>query len=118
MIWSQTIHALLLTLSGTIIKKQQTLALSNRLTDWEGFRNELEGKFKLNMSLKTTEQIDVEAEQFVVDLQQAAWNNTPMLNPKTPGLNYLREVREMVAKKGKQEKMATDKVTRKQKVAK
>lgn len=96
--------SIVLTLSGTIIKKPQSLALNNRLTDREGFRKELEEKIKLNVPLKTKEQIDVEAEQFVVDLQQGAWNNKPKLNSKTPGLNYLREVREMVAVKRKARK--------------
>jgi hypothetical protein len=86
-----------------VITKQQPTTLTNRLTDWQGFR-ELDQKIKLQVPLKTTEQLDNETEQFLIDLQQAAWNKTPVLKMKTPGLNYVREVREMVAEKRKARK--------------
>ena len=92
---------IVLTISDTVITKQQPPTLTNRLTDWNGFRKQLEQKIMLQVSLKTAEQLDKEAEQFVTDLQQAAWNNTPMLKSKIPGLNYLREIREMVTDKRK-----------------
>ena len=46
----------------------------------------LKKNIKLHVSLKTTEQLDKETDQFVVDLQRATWNNTHMLKQKYRGL--------------------------------
>ncbi|KAF7278533.1 hypothetical protein GWI33_008237 [Rhynchophorus ferrugineus] len=42
-----------------------------------------------------------EAEKFIVDIQQAAWNNTPEIKSTTKGINYPNEVKEMLAEKRK-----------------
>ena len=39
--------------------------------------------------------------QLLHDVQQVAWNDTPVLTRKTPWLNYHKEIRELVSKKRK-----------------
>lgn len=39
--------------------------------------------------------------QFVIDVQQAAWNNTPMLKLKAPNINIVKEIRKIVMEKRK-----------------
>lgn len=96
--------AILLSLSEQVIIKRQRPHLTNRKTDWDGFRYELEQRIELSVPLKTKDQLDDEVEKLVVDLQQSAWNNTPTLKPKTPGLNYIKEVRDLVHEKRKARK--------------
>lgn len=96
--------AIVLSLSEHVITKQQPPYLTNGKTDWDGFRAELEQKMVLKVPLKTKEQLDYEVEKLVVDLQQSAWNNTPKLKPKTSGLNYIKEIRDLVHEKRKARK--------------
>jgi hypothetical protein len=74
------------------------------LSDWQGFREELDQKIKLQVLLKTSEQLDNETKQFVVDLQQAAWNNTLTLKIKHLALTILGMLGKWLQKKEKQEK--------------
>lgn len=90
---------IILTISETIINKEKPPTLTNKRTDWESFREELEQRIKLNTPLKTTYQLDNEVEQFVVDLQQAAWKNTPTLNKKESGINCPKKIKDMIAQK-------------------
>jgi hypothetical protein len=91
----------LLTLSDRIIKRESKLMLANKLTDWVGFKTEVNSNIQLNISLRTIEDIDKETEELVEIIQQAAWNNTPVLKRKTVGNNYPREIRELVTEKRK-----------------
>lgn len=91
----------ILTLSENIIKKEHNPTLVNRKTDWEGFQEELSNYIQLNVPLKTTEQLNQEAEKFVTDIQQAAWKNTPETKRLTVGYNYPLEIRKLVAEKRK-----------------
>lgn len=50
-------------------------------------------KSKLQVLLKTTDQLDKESEQLVTGLQQTVWHLL-IIKRKTPGLDYLIEVRE------------------------
>lgn len=94
----------ILTLSDTVISKPSSPALTNRRTDWEGFRSELERTISLNVSLKSTEELDNEARSFRDQLQYAAKNNTPSIDHKLPGKNYPREVKILIQEKRKARK--------------
>lgn len=60
----------------------------------------MEERIQLNVSIKTKEQLEKEAEDFIISIQQAGWKNTPEYKRKTEGFNYPKEIREMIAKKG------------------
>lgn len=96
--------AIVLSLSESVISRTHPPKLANKLTDWEEFRKELEQRINLSVPLKANDQLDHEVEKLVTDLQQSVWNNTPILKPKTPGLNYVKEVRSMVQEKRKARK--------------
>lgn len=91
--------AIVLSLSESVITRKQPPHLTNKCTDWDGFRAELDQRINLSVPLKTNKQLDSEVEKLVIDLQQSAWNNTPTLKPKIPGLNYIKEVRDLVQEK-------------------
>lgn len=63
------------------------LSLLNNKTDWNHFRYKLE---KDNILLKTREQLDEEAVNFIDTIQKAAWESTPVIFPRTKGHNYLK----------------------------
>lgn len=92
---------IIMTLSDKVIKKENNPFLVNKLTDWDGFRNELEARIRLNVPLKTCDQLEYEAEIFMNDVQQAAWANTPQIKRKTVGNNYPKEIKELVVEKRK-----------------
>lgn len=54
--------------------------------------------------MKTEDQFDSEAEKLIVNIQQAAWSNTPEMKRKTVGNNYPKEIKELVAEKRKARK--------------
>ncbi|CAL1672120.1 unnamed protein product [Lasius platythorax] len=87
--------SVILTVSNAVIKRQIPLTLTNRKTNWLGFRAELEKKITLKVPLKTPEQLE-EVNKFNTDIQQAAWNNTPMIQRRNMGYNYPKEIRDMV----------------------
>lgn len=91
----------ILTLSEKIIKRENKPSLTNKTTDWVSFKCELEKVINLNVSLNTKLQLDIEAEKLVVNIQQAAWNNTKEIVYKTKGYNYPLEIRELVREKRK-----------------
>ena len=92
---------IILTLSETIITKQKTQRLTNKNTDWNGYRIELEQQINLRIPLKNKEQLDIETENFTNIMQQAAWNNTPEMKVGIKGSNYPKEIREMLSEKRK-----------------
>ena len=95
---------IILTINETAITKQKPPYLTNKLTCWEGYRKEIELRIALNTPLKAAEQLDYEVDKLVVDLQQVAWNNTPPVRPKTPGISYIKAIRDLVQEKRKTRK--------------
>ena len=95
-------HSLIiLTLSKTILSKENKPVLTNHTTDWDGFREIFDKTIVLNIPLKTVEQLNLEVEEFVADLQQAAWNNTKEITRKTVENNYSQEICTLVKEKRK-----------------
>lgn len=93
--------AVIMTLSEGIIKKKAPPTLVNKTTDWESFRYDLQENIHLNVSLRTTVQLEEEAERFVRLIQEAATNNTKEVTHIAKGINYPLEVRMMVKEKRK-----------------
>jgi hypothetical protein len=60
---------------------------------------EVTNTMQLSAPLRTIEQLDEEAENFMKIIQRAAWKNTPALKTKTMGNNYTKEIRELTAEK-------------------
>lgn len=65
---------IIMTISETLLQ-EETPKLTNKKTDWDGFRAELESIINLKVSLKSSKQLEKEVELFITNLQQAAWNN-------------------------------------------
>ena len=92
---------ILLTLSEKVIKKSTKPMLTNKSTNWEGFKQSLERNINLSVPLKTEEYLDNEVELFNKNIQQAAWENTQEIKQKVTGNNYPREIRKMITEKRK-----------------
>lgn len=95
---------IILTLSDNIIEKEKNPVLINRHTDWKSFQICLEQRINLNVSLQSVEELNLEAEKFIVDIQQSAWDNTPVLKHKLKGHNYPREIKVLLDEKRKARK--------------
>lgn len=93
--------AIILSLSEKIMKKQNRPTLTNKTTDWESFRLEIENNINLQIQLKTKEQLEMEVETFTKIIQTAAWNNTKELPHRTIGNNYPIEIMNLVKEKRK-----------------
>lgn len=95
---------ILLTLSDNIIEKEKHPVLINKHTDWESFQICLERKINLDVSLQSEEDLNFEVEKFITDIQQSAWDNTPVLNNKLKGHNYPKEIKVLLNQKRKARK--------------
>lgn len=90
---------IVLTLSETVITKPPALALTNSMTDWNGFSEYLENLIVLNVPLKTKEQLENNVKLSTEQLQQAAKKCTPELKQRVPGKNYSLETKQMILDK-------------------
>lgn len=93
--------AIILTLSEKIIKRAARATLTNKTTDWESFQIDIQNNSNLNISLRTTDQLEEEAEKFTSLIQITAYNNTKEITHITKGVNYPAEIRELVKEKRK-----------------
>lgn len=93
--------AVIFTLSERIIRKETRPMLVNKTTDWESFRIEVESRINLRVPLRTTWQLEEQAELFTNIIQKAAWNNTREIVTNTKGNNYPMEIRKLVQEKRK-----------------
>jgi hypothetical protein len=67
--------------SENLILWEDPPRLTNRKTNWEVFRSDLENLIKLQIPLQTPEQLEEEVDSLIINIQQAAWNNTlPLTN--------------------------------------
>ena len=92
---------IILTLSDTVIQKEIAPRLTNKGTDWTSFKLQLENCTILSDSLKNTEELDEAVENITKDIQQAAWDNTPVIIPRIKGDNYPKEIRQLITEKRK-----------------
>lgn len=66
-------------------------------------KQHLENRAKLNISLKTNERLDQDIDSLNIDMQDADRENTNPIKRGTIGNNYLIAIRNIVAKKEKEE---------------
>jgi hypothetical protein len=90
-----------LTISDKIITKVQNPVLTNKHTDWDYFNYLLESNINLSVLLKTADQLERKLNASTTAIQEAAWNSTPVIKIKLKGLNFLKEIRNLIAKKCK-----------------
>lgn len=96
--------SIMLTLSENIIKKKLSPTLTNKTTNWEHFQTQLSNKIQLKTPIKNKKQLDMETEKLIIDIQQAAWNSTTIVQTKTPCNNYPKIIKELVTEKRKARK--------------
>lgn len=95
----------LLTLSSNVIKKQCKVSLTNKKTDWDLFRANLEEMITLSVRLRTPIEIDSAIEQLTNNVVRAAKLATPDIPARTNcEITYPMEVRELVKEKRKARK--------------
>ena len=91
----------IVTLSRTVINVPKTLKLYNAKTNWQTYRNMLDTRIQLNISLKTPEEVDVGIDEITTILQEAARQATP--SPRTPlkarGNNITFDIKNIIQKK-------------------
>lgn len=87
----------LMTLSTLVIKKKRKLNLTNKYTDWESFREKLDNLIELKVSLKTKQELEIQAGYFINSMREAAKEATPVLGEKVvQEVNYPMEIRELI----------------------
>lgn len=93
----------LLTLSGTVIRKQRRLNLANKHTNWDKFRNELDHQIDLKVRLKTTQELDTQSQHLIEVIRKAVKNATPVPvnNTITSENCYPLEVRQLIKERRK-----------------
>lgn len=84
---------ILLTLSDTIIRKQNYQSLGNKMTAWKSFKIKIEESYDLAVPLQIGDQLDEEIDRFVRSSQHAVRDNTPETVPRTKGNNFPTEIK-------------------------
>jgi hypothetical protein len=79
--------------------KNQNPVLTNKHTDWDCFNYLLECNINLSVSLKTTDQLEKELNTFTTAIQEAACNSTPAIKRKLKGLNFPKEIKDLITEK-------------------
>ena len=80
--------AVILHLSENIVKKATKPSLTNSSTDWISFKLELESKIILPTAINSSEDLDHISENFIKQIQDAAWANTKQSNSKKINKSY------------------------------
>jgi hypothetical protein len=91
---------LLLTISSTVTKKRKRVTLTNKCTNWETFRDELDQIIELKVRLKTTQELDNQAQHLIDAIRKAASLATPV--PKSDTVQdvcYPLEVRNLIVER-------------------
>jgi hypothetical protein len=92
---------IILTVSSTVILKEHPPILCNKFTNWDLFRKLFDQNVKLNISLKSPDEIDQAVELFNLSIQNAAWKATPNMQAKsgTQNINYPMYIKRKIADK-------------------
>jgi hypothetical protein len=91
---------ILLTIREHVITKAQNPIVINKYADWDYFDFLLETNIDLSVPLKAIDLLEDELYYFTTANQEAAWKSAPNLR-KLQGLNFPKEIREMIAEKRK-----------------
>jgi hypothetical protein len=89
------------TIRDKVVTKDQNPVLTNKDTDWDYFNYLLESNINLSVPLKTADQLERELNAFMTAIPEAAWNSTPVIRTKLKGLNFPKEIRNLIAEKSK-----------------
>src|SRR6266576_3363435 len=86
-----------MSLCATVLKKKQRHKLTNKYTDWELFHNKLDELVNLKVRLKTIEDLEQKAQEFINNIRTAAQMSTPALQD-TPDKIICQslEIRELI----------------------
>jgi hypothetical protein len=85
-----------------VIKSYRKIKTStNKHTGWDYFNYLLENNINLSVQLKTADQLERELNAFTTAIQEAAWNGTPVIITMLKGLNFTKEIRNLIAEKRK-----------------
>lgn len=88
------------TISSTIIYKEHSPTLSNKLTNWEKFRQIMNENISLKIPLKTPDDIDDAVEFLNSTIQTCCWQSTPGDQQKNLNhINYPVEIKRRIAEK-------------------
>ena len=86
---------MIVTLSTTVITVPKTLKLHTAKTNWQTYRNILDTRIQLNISLKTPEEVDVGIDELTTILQEAARQATH--SPRTNNVTF--DIKNIILKK-------------------
>jgi hypothetical protein len=70
--------------------------LVNLKTDWGKFQEDISNNIQLNVPVRTIRQLNLEAENVMEQIQQAAWKNTPEIKILLARNNYSVEIRQLL----------------------
>lgn len=87
------------TINSSVVLKEKPITLCNNKTDWDLFRDKIEEKLNLAISLKNAKELEDAVEYFTTLVQGAAWESTPTTTPKQKQVNCPLNVREMINEK-------------------
>lgn len=82
--------------SERIIKKRNKTEFTNKTTHLTSLKKKFENKINLHVLLKTIEQLEIVTDNFNRAIQPLTWNNNNMHMHKFAGINYPKEIRELV----------------------
>lgn len=88
-----------LTLSTTILYKELKATLYNKYTDWESFKDLVNDKLNLKISLKSEDDIDTATKEFTSVIQNSLWNSTPEIRPTTRQRPVTRDIKNKILEK-------------------
>lgn len=90
-----------LSISTMVIENSKLESLYNKYTDWQGFSEFVEKNIKLNVALKTPDNIETATKYFTRLIQEACWINTPTIEHKVKHSNFPAEIKAAIREKRK-----------------
>ena len=90
-----------LSLSECVIMANPNIHLTNKHTDWQYFKALLDKNLKFNKLLTTKTELESEVLNFTQQIQNAAWESTPLVNKKSSEIKYPRLIMNLIAEKRK-----------------
>lgn len=96
---------IILTVSESLMLKENYPTLVNKNTDWASFKIDLDSIIDLKVPLKKPEDLDRDIRQFINQIQQCAWKNTPTFKLKNRLTYYPAEITKLIAEKRRQRRI-------------
>jgi len=92
---------ILATIITAVVIRKPTPRLHNAKTNWETYRQIIEEKAKLSIKLKDYKHIELETNNLIKVLQNAAKEATPNSDPQNTTNNIHYEIKKLIAEKRK-----------------